>query len=195
GYLEVWFKELLAVDPQGDNLLAEARELLSQWDWNWDGKGPADSLAFSILRSPNRFHYERKPKPDPRAVMAEAAGYLQKHFGRLDVPLGELIRLRQGKVDLPLDGGPDSLRAATSYDEAPDGRLAIRHGDSFILFVTWDKAGLVRSESVQPFGSASTRPDSPHYTDQAELFVQHRFKPVWFDPAELQAHAERSYRP
>jgi acyl-homoserine-lactone acylase len=195
GYLEAWFKELIAVDPHGDNLVADARELLSQWDWNWDGKGPADSLAFSILRSPNRFHYERKPKPDPRAVMAEAAGYLQKHFGRLDVPLGELIRLRQGKVDLPLDGGPDALRAAMNYDEAPDGRLAIRHGDSFIMFVTWDKAGKVRSESVQPFGSASTRPDSPHYTDQAQLFVQHQFKPVWFDPAELQEHAERSYQP
>jgi acyl-homoserine-lactone acylase len=147
GYLETWFKELLAVDPQGDNLLAEARELLSQWDWNWDGKGPADSLAFSILRTPHRFHYERRPKPDPRAVMAEAAGYLRKHFGKLDVPLGELIRLRQGQVDLPMDGGPDSLRAATSYDEAPDGRLAIRHGDSFIMFVTWDKTGKVRSES------------------------------------------------
>jgi acyl-homoserine-lactone acylase len=195
GYLEAWFKELLAVDPHGDNLVAQARDLLSRWDWNWDGQGPADSLAFSILRSPHRFQYERKPKPEPRAVMAEAAGYLQKHFGRLDVPLGELIRLRQGKVDLPLDGGPDSLRAATNYDEAPDGRLVIRHGDSFIMFVTWDKAGKVRSESVQPFGSASTRPDSPHYTDQAQLFVQHRFKPVWFDPAELQAHAERSYRP
>ncbi|KFE63185.1 penicillin acylase family protein [Hyalangium minutum] len=195
GYLEAWFKELLSVDPQGDERIAEARALLSQWDWNWDGKGPADSLAFSILRSPHRFHYERKPQPDPRAVMAEAAGYLRKHFGKLDVPLGELIRLRQGKVDLPLDGGPDSLRAATSYDEASDGRLAIRHGDSFILFMTWDKAGRVHSESVQPFGSASTRPDSPHYTDQAQLFVQHQFKPVWFDPAELEAHAERSYRP
>lgn len=195
GYLEAWFKELLAVDPQGDPLLVEAHALLSQWDWNWDGKGPADSLAFSTQRSPHRFHYERKPPPDPRGVMTESAGYLRKHFGKLDVPLGELIRLRQGSVDLPLDGGPDTLRAATSYDEAPDGRLAIRHGDSFILFVTWDKEGRVRSESVQPFGSASTRPDSPHYTDQAQLFVQHQFKPVWFDPAELQAHAERSYRP
>ncbi|HVG59416.1 MAG TPA: penicillin acylase family protein [Hyalangium sp.] len=195
GYLEAWFKELLAVDPHGDDLVADARELLSKWDWNWDGQGPADALAFSILRSPHRFHYDRKPKPDPRAVMAEAAGYLRKHFGKLDVPLGELIRLRQGKVDLPLDGGSDSLRAAMNYDEAPDGRLAIRHGDSFIMFVTWDKAGKVRAESVQPFGSASTRPDSPHYTDQAQLFVQHKFKPVWFDPEELKAHAERSYRP
>ncbi|RYE04193.1 MAG: acylase [Sphingomonadales bacterium] len=194
-FLYAWFKELAAVDPKGDKLLSDARELLSHWDYNWDGKGPADSLAFSIMRVPNRWHYERKPKPDPRTVLAEAAGYLQKHFGRLDVPLGEFIRLKQGKVDLPLDGGPDSLRASTSYDELPDGRLAIKHGDSFVMFITWDKAGKVHSESIQPFGSASTRPDSPHYTDQAQLFVQHKLKPVWFDPKELNANAERSYRP
>ncbi len=194
-YLAGWFKSLMAVDPKGDALLDRARKLLGQWDWNWDGKGPADSLAFSILRTPNRWHYERKPRLEPRAVLAEAAGYLQKHFGRLDVPLGEFIRLQQGKIDLPLDGGPDALRAATNYDERPDGRLAIKHGDSFILFVTWDKAGHVRSESVQPFGAATTRPHSPHYADQAKLFVEHRFKPVWFDPAALKGHIERVYRP
>lgn len=194
-YLAGWFKELMAVDPKGDPLLTRARDLLRRWDWNWDGKGPADALAFSILRVPNRYHYERKPKPDPRTVLAEAAGYLQKHFGRLDLPLGDFIRLRQGKVDLPLDGGPDSLRAATSYDELPDGRLAIRHGDSFVMFIAWDKAGRVRSQSIQPFGAASTRPESRHYTDQARMFVEHRLKPVWFDPAELRGHVERTYRP
>jgi acyl-homoserine-lactone acylase len=194
-YLYRWYRELAAVDPRGDPLLARARDLLRRWDYNFDGKGPADSLAFSILRVPNRWHYERKPKPDARTVLAEAAGYLQKHFGRLDLPLGEFIRLRQGKVDLPLDGGPDALRAATSYDELPDGRLAIKHGDSFVMFVKWDQAGKVSSTSVQPFGSASTRPDSPHYTDQAKLFVEHRFKPVRFNPRELKGHVERAYRP
>lgn len=195
GYLGMWYRKLLAVDPRGDPLLVKAHALLAQWDWNFDGKGPADALAWSILRNPNRWHYERKPEPDPRSVLIEAASYLQKHFGRLDLLLGNLIRLQQGKVDLPLDGGPDSLRAATSYDELPDGRLAIRHGDSFILFMTWDKAGKVTSQSIQPFGAATTRPDSPHYADQAPLFVAHRLKPVWFDPAELRAHTERRYRP
>lgn len=194
-YLWRWYHELAAIDPKGDKLLAQARDLLNKWDYNFDGKGPADSLAFSILRVPNRWHYERKPKPDPRTVLAEAAGYLQKHFGRLDVPLGNFIRLQQGKVDLPLDGGPDALRASTSYDELPDGRLAIKHGDSFVMFITWDKTGKVSSTSIQPFGSASTRPNSPHYTDQASLFVQHRLKPVWFDPKDLAQHTERRYRP
>lgn len=195
GYLGRWYETLIALDPKGDPLLGRAHDLLAQWDWNYDGKGPADALAFSILRVPNRWHYERKAGLDPRTVLTEAASYLQKHFGRLDVPLGEFIRLRQGKVDLPMDGGPDALRAATSYDELPDGRLAIKHGDSFVMFVSWDKAGKVRSESIQPFGAATTRPDSKHYTDQARMFVEHRLKPVWFNPRELRAHVERAYRP
>ncbi|MES2443194.1 MAG: penicillin acylase family protein [Pseudomonadota bacterium] len=195
GYLGRWYATLLAVDPKGDALLTRAHAILAQWDWNYDGKGPADSLAFSILRVPNRWHYDRHPAPDPRTVLTEAASYLEKHFGKVDVPLGTLIRLRQGTIDLPLDGGPDALRAATSYDALPDGRLAIKHGDSFIMFVAWDKAGHVRSESVQPFGAATTRPGSKHYTDQMQLFVQHRFKPVWFNPPELRAHTERQYRP
>ena len=81
-----------------------------------------------------------------------------------------------------MDGGPDVLRAATLWDEAPDGRLAVKHGDSFIMFVDWDKAGQVTSQSIQPFGAATTRPESKHYTDQAPLFVAHQLKPVWFDP-------------
>lgn len=195
GYLGRWYAELLAVDPRGDALLQRAHDLLAKWDWNYDGKGPADSLAFSLLRVPNRWHYDRKPKPDPRTVLAEGATYLQAHFGKLDVPLGSFIRLRQGSVDLPMDGGPDALRAATSYDEAPDGRLLIKHGDSFIMVVTWDRLGRVNSESIQPFGAAVTRPGSKHYTDQARMFVAHRFKPVRFAPGSLRGHVERRYRP
>lgn len=195
GYLGRWYAILTALDPKGDPLLVKAHALLAQWDWNYDGKGPADALAYSILRVPNRWHYERKPRPDPRTVLTEAATYLQQHFGRLDIPLGDLIRLKQGNVDLPLDGGPDALRAADSYDEDARGRLLIRHGDSFIMVMNWDKAGKVSSQSVQPFGTATTRPQSPHYADQASLFVQHRFKPVWFDPRDLAGHVERRYRP
>jgi acyl-homoserine-lactone acylase len=61
------------------------------------------------------------------------------------------------------------------------------------MFVSWDKAGRVRSRSIVPFG-ASDRPDSPHFADQAPLFVRHRLKPVHFDPAALRAHTRRSYR-
>lgn len=190
-----WFQAILAVDPRGDRTIGDARAILASWDWNYDGKGRADALAAILLRAGNKWHYPRKAATDPREELATAATYLLKHFRRLDPPLADVLRLRQGTVDLPLDGGADTLRAASTWDEAPDGRLVVKHGDSFVMFIDWDPAGHVHSRSIQPFGAATTRPGSPHYADQAPLFVKHQLKPVWFDPAELKQHVERAYRP
>ena len=194
-----WFREVQAVDPKGDARIAAARDVMLKWDWNYDGKGPADAMAAILLRVGNRIHYPRKPWPVARDELKKAAAYLMTHFGRLDPPLGTVLRLRQGPgryaLDLPLDGGPDVLRATSNWDEAPDGRLVVKHGDSFIMFVAWDKAGRVKSKSIQPYGAATTRPESKHYTDQMRLFATHQLKPVWFDPAQLAQHVERRYRP
>jgi acyl-homoserine-lactone acylase len=196
GYAKAWMDKLLALDPKGDQQIAAAQALLKQWDWMLDGKGQGDALALMVLRPANGNHYRRLPTlPDPRAVLTEMSGHLTSYFGRLDPPLGDVLRLRRGTVDLPLDGGNDTLRASTLWDVEEDGRLKVRHGDSFLMFVSWDKDGRVRSESIQPFGSATTRPDSPHYADQAPLFVQKRLKPVLFDPAALMATNPRRYRP
>lgn len=194
GWAGKWFADLMAVDPRGDKTLAEAIGVLRQWDWNADGKGPADSLAVILMRAGQAWHYRRQPEPDPRAALSTAAGYLKRHFGQIDVPLGTVLRLRRGTIDLPLDGGPEILRAASTWDEAPDGRLVVKHGDSFVMFVTWMNGG-VRSESIQPYGAASTRPDSRHYADQAKWFVAHRLKPVLFYSRDLNGNIERLYRP
>ncbi|WP_066480260.1 MULTISPECIES: acylase [unclassified Sphingomonas] len=194
-WLGPWFERVMAVDPGADPLIARARAILRQWDWNFDGVGAADALAVLIAREGNRWHYPRKPPADARQVLRDAAVHLDTHFGRLDPPLGEVLRLRQGNVDLPLDGGPDVLRAMALWDVADDGRLAVRHGDSFLMFTEWAPDGKVRSESIQPFGAATTRPASPHYVDQAPLFVSRKTKPVWFDPAELKPNIVRIYRP
>ncbi|MES2057772.1 MAG: penicillin acylase family protein [Pseudomonadota bacterium] len=190
-----WYADLAAVDAKGDRALVDAKALMAKWDWNFDGRNPADALAAILLRAGQKWHYRRAPRLDPREELGKAAAYLTTHFGRIDPPLGTVLRLRQGKVDLPLDGAPDVLRAASTWDEAPDGRLVVNHGDSFVMFVEWDKGGRVSSRSIQPYGAATTRPDSPHYADQAPLFVAHKFKPVRFAPASLRGNVERVYRP
>jgi acyl-homoserine-lactone acylase len=53
----------------------------------------------------------------------------------------------------------------------------------------------VQSESIQPYGSATTRPESPHYTDQMKLFVAGGYKPVHFEWADAVKNAKRRYRP
>ena len=183
-------QQIAALDLSREPDLRRGQDLLARWDWTADGKGPADTLAVMVLKEATSAAYNyRAPRP-PHDVLADAVHHLQKHFGRIDPPLAEAQRLRQGKADYPMDGGGDTLRAATSYNLDPvDGRLLTKHGDSFILFVEWPANGPVRSQSIVPFGAATTRPESPHYADQAPVFARHGLKPVHFDPADVARHA------
>jgi len=52
----------------------------------------------------------------------------------------------------------------------------------------------IRARSVSVFGQ-SADPKSPHYTDQAELYAQGKFKDVRFTQKEIKANLERSYHP
>jgi len=44
-------------------------------------------------------------------------------------------------------------------------------------------------------GGESGDPSSPHFSDQALMFSQGRFRDVLFYPEDVRAHAERSYNP
>lgn len=187
GYVARLFDALESLKAEGQT--AKARDLLLSWDFTADGKGAADAIAMLMLRDFMSADYNNKPFPDVAQKLNAAADHLMTHFGRLDPPQGDLVRLRQGNVDLPVDGGSDTLRAATTWDVADDGRLSLKHGDSFIMWIEWAPGARVSSRSVQPFGAATTRPASPHYTDQMRLFVDHRLKPVHFWRDELLAQA------
>lgn len=195
GYVRHMIAAIRALDPGNERLLVEARRLFLSWDRSADNIGRADAIALLVLREFMSASYQHKPWPDTRDTLRIAALHLMKHFGRLDPPMSELLRLRRvansRASDLPLDGGSDTLRASTTWDVAKDGRLAVKHGDSYILWAEWLPGQPVRSRSIQPFGAATTRPGSPHYSDQATLFVQHRFKPVHFWRRDVLANATR----
>ena len=199
-----WMLDGIArLDVKADPVLSKAQALIGGWDLRADGRNPGDALAVMVLKDAMKTSYQHTVPPDPRAQLEWASGHLMTYFGRLDPPLGRVQRLRQGpgkyKVDLPLDGGGDTLRAATSWNVDPkDGRLKIKHGDSFVMFIEWPAKnsggnGKVMSRSIQPFGAATTRPNSRHFTDQAPLFASHRLKPVHFFAADVDAHAVRRY--
>jgi acyl-homoserine-lactone acylase len=192
-YVDLMFDQLEAMEAEGE--LAEARDLLLDWDFTADNKGRADSLALLMILSYMGAEYNHTPYPEITAHLQKAVDHLNRHFGRIDPPMSELLRLRQGDMDLPLDGGSDTLRASTSWDVDEDGRLSLKHGDSFIQWVEWPADGSrVRSESVQPFGAAITRPESRHFADQMQLYVEHRLKPVRFWEDEVRAHASSTVR-
>ena len=193
GYVKQVLDGIDALDTRGDPLLARAQAIMAGWDMTSDGAGRADALALLVLKRPMGDSYNGRPITPARTLLRDAAEHLMTHFGRLDPPLQDVLRLRQGPgrfaVDLPLDGGNDTLRASTSWDVEADGRLKVKHGDSFVMFVEWAPGKPVASTSIQPFGAATTRTDSVHYSDQAALFVQHKRKPVHFTRADTMRNA------
>lgn len=185
-------RALLLTPEPADPELRAARALLRGWDLGTGPHSRAAALALQAL-SPD----ERNGKLDPEAAagrLRETARGLERLFGRIDPELQELQRLRRGPVDLGLGGAPDVL-AALYTERARDGRRVGVAGDSLILLVEWDRQGRVSARALQPYGSATARPASPHYADQAALFARRELRPVWFELGDVQAHLEREYRP
>lgn len=186
--------ELLALDAASDAELAKAQDILRAWDLRTDIANRSAALAVRTAEPIVTAEIRRETPPDAATKLRETMSYLNKHFGQLDPEWGEVNRFRRGPVDLPVDGGPDILRAIYGFP-VEDGTLTARGGDTLIMFVEWDRSGRLRSESVHPFGSATLDRNSPHYADQAPLFVGMKTKPVRFTPEELDGHVKESYRP
>jgi len=187
---------VLTEGPLPQNPLARAGvELLRRWDLGTDPQNPAAALALLVLRPRDNDQLPTISRDELVVRLEHAALALQERYGRLDVPFGEVHRLRRGTTDLPIDGGPDTIRAVYARPSPNDGRLVGWAGDSYVLLVEWDEAGRARSRSIQPYGSAMGDPRSPHHADQAPLFARGELRPVWRDEAEIRAHLEREYRP
>jgi penicillin amidase/acyl-homoserine-lactone acylase len=180
--------------PPASPRLRAAVEVLGRWNLAADPGNREAALALLTLRPRHEESMAPVDRDDLLRALEKAAAHLERHFGRLDVPLGDVLRLRRGPVDLPLGGAPDVLRAVYSRPSA-DGRLVGTAGDSYVLQVEWDPEGRVHSRSIHQFGSATRDRHSRHYADQAPLFARGELKPVRLDEADLRARAVREYRP
>ncbi|GIT06349.1 MAG: hypothetical protein CM1200mP29_17600 [Verrucomicrobiota bacterium] len=100
----------------------------------------------------------------------------------------------RGDKNLPLGGGPDTLRAIYGRPHE-NGTLAGVAGDCFFQFVEWDRDGKLQAWAINQFGSNPGNPDSPHHTDQAPLFAEEKLRKVPFSRDEVLANAKQTYRP
>jgi penicillin amidase/acyl-homoserine-lactone acylase len=186
--------EIEAIHPGNDADLKQAQAILAHWDRRTDihNRGAALAVLMGMRVAPEEEGGPRKEEPLP--ALREAMAVLKQHFGRLDPEWGQVNRFRRGKYDLPIDGGPDVYRAVYGKPQ-DDGTLTAVDGDTFIMFVTWDKNGKLSSDSIHQFGSATLDKTSKHYDDQVPLFVAMKTKPVLFTREELAGHIEADYKP
>jgi len=187
-------RQVTSVDPGDDADLRAAQGILRGWDRRADVHNRAAALA-SLMAQPILVAQNNgDPVPAPLDTLKAAIVTLKTHFGRLDPEWGQVSRIRRGKVDLPIDGAADTYRSVWGAPQK-DGTLTAEAGDTFIMFVDWNRQGVVRSDSIHQFGSATLDAASPHFADQTPLFATMRTKPVLFTEAQLQGHVREDYRP
>lgn len=125
-------------------------------------------------------------------VLLEVKAKMMEQFGRTNLQLGELQKLVRGDKVLPQPGLPDVL--APMYSVAyKDGLVKGNQGDAFIELVRFTKDGPI-IETLNTYG-ASARKNSPHYTDQMEMFTKQQTKPMTLNKAEVYKNAEKIYHP
>lgn len=120
--------------------------------------------------------------------------FMMKHYGKIRVPLGEVQRHSRGDVSLPIGGTIENIAAIHPViDKKNKGKLRADVGESYIMLIRYTDEGPI-IETVNAYG-ASAKPDSPHYTDQMEMFVNQQLKPMTLDKEEIYQNAERKYHP
>jgi penicillin amidase/acyl-homoserine-lactone acylase len=173
---------------------AKACDLLTHWNMSADIHNRGAALAILTAEPVIRARHDHDFSLTPMESLKRAEQMLLDHFHRVDPEWGQVNRFRRGPVNLPIDGGPDTYRAVYGTPEM-DGTLTAVDGDTFIMFVTWDRNGKLSSESIHQFGSATLDTASKHYADQSPLFVAMKTKPVLFTRDQLKGHIEAEYRP
>ena len=125
-------------------------------------------------------------------ALEKTQDYLNKYFGTVYVALGQFQKHTRGEVTLPMSGAPDVLAAIYGIPQK-NGQIRVIAGESYIQMVQYTKDGII-IESVNAYGS-SANPESPHYTDQMEMYTKQQMKPMTFDKELIMKNAERIYSP
>jgi len=193
--LAMLVKDLGERNYAGEPLMEEAGQILRRYNLCTDKRNRGAPLALltghAVLDAVER----GLPRPDPVGVLRGFASRFLERFGRLDPTWGEVLRLRKGNLDLPLNGGPDALRDIEFTPRlGNDGRVAAIGGDALTVVSTWSRNGVWQVESVVPYGS-SAADGTRHATDQAPLFADGKLKAVPLSFDALMAEATQIERP
>jgi acyl-homoserine-lactone acylase len=189
-YIEILLAAPLPQDPD----VQTALDLVRGWDMRASPDSTGTALVIWTLQSLSFPEPDEIQPVELAQAFADTVDIFKQTHGGVAVPWSDVNRLVRGSLDLGLGGGPDLLHAVYG-EQLEDGHLRGRQGDSYVMLITWDRSGEVHSRSIHQYGSATLDENSPHYADQAPLFVNRQLKPVWLDEGEIRAHLESEYRP
>lgn len=204
GIYEAKFAAMYNLDEATYPDIADAIRKLKKWDRNGNADNMDAALAMVVhdflqqeIDGPFALLMIRKEALSEQMavdVIRKAKKLLLKGHGTLDVALGDVQRLMRGNKSLPAHGLREVPRATdTKLVNKKKGIYKVTSGDGYIQVARFGKEG-TDIRSINAFG-ASNHPDSPHYTDQMEMFTDHEYRTIHLDRQTLEAKAERVYHP
>jgi len=205
--------------------LQEPITLLEQWDRRSDIHSIATTLAIEWGTRMARYAPKPKdPEEATNAVVnvnAETAhsttteklreltvvlADLQQRYGTWKMPWGEVCRYQRltGKITERYDDQLPSLPVglvSSAFGALPSVQSKVMKdtkkrygysGNSFIAAVEFGRKVTARTIVT---GGESSDPASPHFSDQARMYLNGRFKDVLFYKEDVLSHKEKQYHP
>jgi acyl-homoserine-lactone acylase len=214
------YDRLAAEDPRRHGLEGPVAALRA-WDRRTSADSEAETLAIlwgqelldadgERARAANQNAYdfllEHSTDEERLDALQAVAARLERDFGHWRLAWGEVNRYQRltGDIVQPFDDLRPSLRvgfapgqwgALASFDSTKPRttkRIYGSEGNSFIAAVEF--APGVRAKALMT-GGESGDPASPHFSDQAQMYCEGRFRDVWFSTPDVMAHAQRRYHP
>ncbi|MDB5232149.1 MAG: acylase [Chitinophagaceae bacterium] len=142
---------------------------------------------------------------DKLNMLAATLTDIEKRFGKWQTSWGEVNRYQRNgginetfddkKTSLPVGLGPATFGSIPSYISRRFTNTSKRYGlsgNSFIACIEFGKR--LKAKTIMT-GGESSDPNSKHFTDQAEGYINGNFKDIFFYKEDVLKHAERTYRP
>jgi acyl-homoserine lactone acylase PvdQ len=211
--------------PSLDTRTTEAVRTLNEWDRRAAVHSVATTLAIEWgMRMQQYAPKPRVPEDATRGVdnlqreietaggtrmLSELNGVLtdlEQRFGSWKIEWGELCRYQRltGKIAETYDDAKPSLPVglvSSAFGALPSVQSRVMKdtkkryafsGNSFIAAVEFGKK--IRAKTIVT-GGESSDPSSPHFSDQAEMYLDGRFKDVLFYKEDILRAAEKTYHP
>lgn len=173
----------------------DAQAVIRDWDLSTDIENRGAAMSTCVIGVEWLAEQKGEPTPDVADAFYTCADRLMAATGRIDPLWGDVNRHVRGDLNLPVGGGPDTLRAIYALGMEEDGYQTNIAGDGLYYFVSWDAQGVQKIRGVHQFGAATLDTQSPHYADQAEDYTAEILHDPLFDSESRKDKLLRRYRP